>query len=228
MQLIKKYNYEDPLHMKGDPFGAADAKVAHVNQLITEVNSQTDNLNSSIDDLSSSVADLEGRVTDLESKYFIKGFVRTVSNSSTFDIEVIDHNTPIDNSNGDLSDVLSFINMTDGIYRLVVNLNTEIPIAIDNQYVPGQVTGIKVNTLNINDEWQLANIFNNVGKPFLGLSLQMYDAEEFGYLSLVYTRALNTATNPVSGTRLEIPQIASSVKIINFHVVFSQFEVSSI
>jgi hypothetical protein len=88
MELIKKYNYEDPLHMKGDPFGAADAKVAHVNQLINEVNSNT-----------TSITSLTGRVETLENtpgEYYITGYFQILPDS-TFDTTIVRHNTPISN-----------------------------------------------------------------------------------------------------------------------------------
>lgn len=88
MELIKKHNYEDPLHMKGDPFGAADAKVAHVNQLINEVNGNT----ASVDSLTSRVETLE----NTPGEYYITGYFQILPDAS-FNTAIIRHNTPISN-----------------------------------------------------------------------------------------------------------------------------------
>jgi hypothetical protein len=177
MELIKKHNYEDPLHMKGDPFGAADAKVAHVNQLITEVNSQT----TSVDSLTSRVETLENAPAPT-SEYYVNGRILQYDDGSgnpLFLFNVDSHNTPLTNT------IDSFGHNTfQGLFQLAssnvgtYSLYTNFPI-LQIETTDGNVSAYfnyyTMTSCVITPTDQLYDSFAGANKALIGISVDNLD-----------------------------------------------------
>lgn len=222
MEQIKKYNYKDPLHQKGDPFGVTEAKVAHVNAVIDEVNSLTN----SISGVADSVAGLDSRVRTLETPVFsIKGNIRTVPNNNTvFSIDIIENNTLIDNIG--LQNALQFKPASpDGIYHLLINKSIAVEAEQDGQTISATIDSAIIKDFTIVDRWELSSIYGNDAQAFVGLAINPdygnINAGGFIYLFTIYNKVI------VSGatTRSAIPAIGGTSPIIEFNLTFSTLEV---
>lgn len=227
MEQIKKYNYKDPLHQKGDPFGATEAKVAHVNAVIDEVNLISD----SVSGFSGDISNLDSRVRVLETPVnSIKGNIRTIPNSSLFAIEIVENNTLIDSVS--LQSAFQFKVLGDGsTYVFVVDQTIVVEAEQNGQTISANITNTNIQDFTIVDDWGLANIFNAVDKPFLGLSITpdygFISGGGLSYLFTMYARILDLSALPdISGNRAPIPQISSNIPIIHFNLTFSTLDLT--
>ncbi len=224
MELIKKHNYEDPLHMKGDPFGAADAKVAHLNQLITEVNSQT----TSVDSLTSRVETLENAPAPT-SEYYVNGRIVSVAGQQepAFYVYVEDHNTPIVNSDGFFQAVLNFQNA--GNNYILTYSQVQFDADLGDGPVVSTLDGFKLKNCIINYENQLVNEFSTAGRVFIGLSINPYFIEnENMFMTNVATYVYNIGLGQTIFSNIPATQVGVDVNIMNFQLTFSEFNVVSV
>lgn len=225
MELIKKYNYEDPLHMKGDPFGAADAKVAHVNQLITEVNSQT----TSVDSLTSRVETLENAPAPT-SEYYINGRIVSVAGQqqdASFYVYVENHNTPIVNNDGFFQAVLNF--QSAGNSYLLTYSQLQFDADLGNGPVLSTLDGFKLKSCIINYENQLVNEFNTINRAFIGLGINPYFTDNYNmFIVDVRTNTYNVGLGQTIFSNIPPTQSGVDVNIMNFQLTFSEFNVSPV
>jgi hypothetical protein len=180
MELIKKYNYEDPLHIKGDPFGAADAKVAHLNQLITEVDNQ-----------STSITDLTDRVETLENapkEYYITGYF-ILDEDAIFRTSVVKHNTHITNLDDSLT--LYVPNQSSSKCKLIFGFSNEYEVGSfvlsDTQSGNLAVNGYEMSSFNIVPTKEVVDLFKDA--PFNAPLVDVVNSPD--YLGDDYT--INTA-----------------------------------
>ena len=219
MELIKKYNYEDPLHMKGDPFGAADAKVAHVNQLITEVNSQT----ASVDGLTNSVDDLTNRVETLEnapaptSEYYVNGRILQYDDGSgnpLFLFNVDSHNTPLtDTVDGALHNtfqgLFQFGSSNVGTYSLYTNFPI-LEIETTDGTVNVYFNYYKMTSCVITPTDQLYDSFAGANKALIGISVDNIDFTQ-GNSDLGTFAALKMKTARYNNSNLALDLVDSDI-----------------
>jgi len=176
MELIKKHNYEDPLHMKGDPFGAADAKVAHVNQLIAEVNSNT-----------TSVNDLIDRVETLENapapttEYYVNGRILQYeqNGNNVFLFNVDSHNTPLTNTidsfgHNTFQGLFQFGSSNVGTYTLYTNFPI-LEIETTDGDISVYFNYYKMTSFVVTPTDQLYDSFAGANKALIGLSVDNID-----------------------------------------------------
>lgn len=232
MEQIKKYNYNDPLHQKGDPFGATEAKVAHVNDVITEVNS-----------IDARVTTLENGSTPQATEYYING---AVIQRPTGDIVVTvdSHNTPVRNI--DLSgvgantfeNVFYFAyagNSTGiGIYSFGVQ-NSMVVADLGSGEQSCEITKAKTSSIIINPDPQISFAFTSAGKPYVSTAVIPYlniDIIATSFIADVSVFALNIQQDPTTKTitsystqAIEIPSPNQSRRIFNFQLKFSEFTV---
>ncbi len=223
MELIKKYNYEDPLHMKGDPFGAADAKVAHVNQLITEVNSQTASVNS----LTSRVETLENAPAPT-SEYYVNGRILQYEENGNpvFIFNVDAHNTPVVDSNdgnghNTLQGLFQFMNGgSAGSYVCIMSGNV-INIGTQEDQILAAFSSFTLTSCVVQPLTTLYNQFNNANRAFNGISISSIDfstgsQDQMPFWIDVMTTAVDTdAQSPTFGYAITTPRDVPNNGILN-------------
>lgn len=219
MEQIKKYNYNDPLHQKGDPFGATEAKVAHVNAVIDEVNS-----------IDTRVITLENAPAPQTTEYFINGVIISAAGvDPAFYVSIYNHNTPIDNSDYFFQNVFAFQKSATGEYDLFVQGSGNLTANLGNGPETCNITHATISSVVFNFEKQLVIDFGIVGKALTAVSISPAmntDAIEGFSMVKVVTHALG---NPSAGIyvsgRTDIPVTSAGMDaaVFNFQIKFSDF-----
>jgi hypothetical protein len=228
MEQIKKYNYNDPLHQKGDPFGATEAKVAHVNAVIDEVNLAK-----------SDVLALDERVYTLENapapeaatEYYINGAVIHFVNNYMA-VTVDSHNTPVRNIDhlglgiNSYEGVLGFQHSGNGVYAFFFQGTSNIVADIGNGFETCDITQARLSSIIINPDPQVTIALNAAGKPYVGTAIVPYpqaDGVADSFIADLSVYAYSSGTN--TSTATEIPQPNQARRIFNFQLKFSKFTV---
>ena len=226
MEQIKKYNYNDPLHQKGDPFGVTEAKVAHVNAVIDEVNLAK-----------SDVVALDERVYTLENapevatEYYINGaIVHFVNNYMA--VTVDSHNTPVRNINhlglglNSYENVLGFQHAGNGVYSFFFQGTSNIIADVGNGFEACDITVARLSSIIINPDPQVTIALNAAGKPYVGTTIVPYpqaDGVTDSFIADLSVYAYSSSTN--SSGALELPPPNQMRRIFNFQLKFSEFTV---
>lgn len=224
MEQIKKYNYKDPLHQKGDPFGATEAKVAHVNDVITEVNN------------------IDTRVTTLENapapqgstEYYINGGILHFADG-TFAVTVDSHNTPVRsqyNGNYDVygqnANVFGFFGDTNGNFTLGFQ-NTQGIVADLNDGNGSQscnITTAVPSLIVITPQSNLIDAYANASKAFITATVQTYvQSTDLDSIADIVTYLYDPqGTKTMKGN---IPLPSGMRRIFEFQLRFSEFIVEA-
>jgi hypothetical protein len=163
--------------MKGDPFGAADAKVAHVNQVITEVNSNTTSVNNLID-----------RVETLENapaattEYYVNGRILQYDDGSgnpLFLFNVDSHNTPLTNTidsfgHNTFQGLFQFGSSNVGTYTLYTNFPI-LEIETTNGDISAYFNYYKMTSFVVTPTDQLYDSFAGANRALIGISVDNID-----------------------------------------------------
>lgn len=231
MEQIKKYNYKDPLYQKGDPFGATEAKVAHVNAVIDELTT-----------IDSEVVSIESRVTALENapapeaatEYYINGSVMSKPGgdgfgNAEFKIAVYSHNTPVRNLNNQFENIITFQNSGSGTYSLLFQ-GANITADLGNGEELCNVTRANISSVTVNFENQLAADFGSIGKAFINLSIDpdlQTNAALYIIIATLRTYTLLNTSGTFTTVRTDIPitTAAQFANVFNFQIKFSEFTV---
>jgi hypothetical protein len=229
MEQIKKYNYKDPLHQKGDPFGVTEAKVAHVNAVIDEVNLAK-----------SDVVALDERVYTLENapapeaatEYYINGGILHFSDG-TFAVTVDSHNTIVGtffngsyNVYGESADVFGFFGDTNGNFVFIFQNTQGILADFDdgNGSQSSNITAAIPSSIIINAESNLVDAYATASKVFIIATVKPYvQSQDLDFIADIRTHAYDKVNNIT--VIADIPTPLSTRRIFNFQLKFKKFKV---
>jgi hypothetical protein len=232
MEQIKKHNYKDPLHQKGDPFGATEAKVAHVNDVITEVNN-----------IDTRVTALENAPAHETTEYFINGAILHYPTGDLV-VTVDSHNTPVRNIDlsGVGADTFENVfyfgyagNSTGiGIYSFGVQ-NSMVVADLGSGEQSCEITNATISSIIINPDPQISVAFAASAKPYVSTAVVPYlntDIVANSFIADLSVFSLGIAQDPATKTitsygitALEIPSPTVTRRIFNFQLKFSEFVV---
>jgi hypothetical protein len=199
--------------MKGDPFGAADAKVAHVNQLINEVNSQT----TSVDDLTNRVETLENAPAPT-TEYYVNGRILQYDDGNgnpLFLFNVDSHNTPLVNiidgaQHNTLQNLIGFGNAGLGIYSLYTAWPNNLLINTLDGEQSAYLSSYTMTSCVITPNNELYKRFSGTPKILAGISMDGTDfniESEEGYFATIRTETItyNSVTQTLQSGVANIP-----------------------